>query len=47
MRMRWCVVLLVPLVGCVSQKAFESKSMEAQTLKQQYDEQQGQMKALE
>lgn len=47
MRMHWCVVLLVPLVGCVSQKAFESKSQEAHTLKQQYDEQQGQMKALE
>lgn len=47
MRMHWCLVLLVPLAGCVSQKAFESKSMEAQTLKQQYDEQQGQMKALE
>lgn len=47
MRMRWCLVLLVPLVGCVSQKAFESKSQEAHTLKQQYDEQQGQMKALE
>lgn len=47
MRMRWFVLLLVPLVGCVSQKAFESKSLEAQTLKQQYDEQQEQMKALE
>lgn len=47
MRMRWCVLLLVPLVGCVSQKAFDSKSAEAHTLKQQYDEQQEQMKALE
>ncbi|MFY0574027.1 OmpA family protein [Cystobacter fuscus] len=47
MRMHWCVVLLVPLVGCVSQKAFDSKSKEALTLKQQYDEQQEQMKALE
>ncbi len=47
MRMRWCVLLLVPLAGCVSQKAFESKSAEASALKQQYDEQQGQMKALE
>lgn len=47
MRMHWCLVLLVPLVGCVSQKAFESKSLEAQTLKREYDEQQGQMKALE
>jgi chemotaxis protein MotB len=45
--MRWCVLLLVPLVGCVSQKAFDSKSAEAHTLKQQYDEQQEQMKALE
>ncbi|WP_373371903.1 OmpA/MotB family protein [Archangium lansingense] len=45
--MRWCVLLLVPLVGCVSQKAFESKSLEAQNLKQQYDEQQAQMKAME
>jgi chemotaxis protein MotB len=47
MRMHWLVVLLVPLVGCVSQKAFDSKSAEALTLKQQYDEQQEQMKALE
>ncbi|OJH42445.1 OmpA/MotB family protein [Cystobacter ferrugineus] len=47
MRMHWCVVLLVPLAGCVSQKAFDSKSKEALTLKQQYDEQQEQMKALE
>ncbi|EPX64540.1 Flagellar motor rotation protein MotB [Cystobacter fuscus DSM 2262] len=47
MRMHWCVVLLVPLVGCVSQKAFDSKSKEALTLKQQYDEQQEQLKALE
>ena len=47
MRMRWCVVLLVPLLGCVSQKAFDSKSAEALNLKQQYDEQQEQMKALE
>jgi chemotaxis protein MotB len=47
MRMHWCVVLLVPLVGCVSQKAFDSKSKEALTLKQQYDEQQAQLKALE
>ncbi|WNG22314.1 OmpA family protein [Cystobacter fuscus] len=45
--MHWCVVLLVPLVGCVSQKAFDSKSKEALTLKQQYDEQQEQLKALE
>nr|WP_084735797.1 OmpA family protein [Cystobacter ferrugineus] len=45
--MHWCVVLLVPLAGCVSQKAFDSKSKEALTLKQQYDEQQEQMKALE
>ncbi|HYO71664.1 MAG TPA: OmpA family protein [Archangium sp.] len=47
MRVRWCVVLLVPLIGCVSQKAFDSKSQEALALKQQYDEQQEQMKALE
>ncbi|WP_369864824.1 OmpA family protein [Archangium sp. Cb G35] len=47
MRMHWCVVLLVPLAGCVSQKAFDSKSQEALSLKQQYDEQQEQMKALE
>ncbi|HYO51179.1 OmpA family protein [Archangium sp.] len=46
MRMRWCVVLLVPLVGCVSQKAFDSKSSEARSLKQQYDEQAEQAKAL-
>ncbi|OJT25278.1 hypothetical protein BO221_13105 [Archangium sp. Cb G35] len=45
--MHWCVVLLVPLAGCVSQKAFDSKSQEALSLKQQYDEQQEQMKALE
>ncbi|HEX5744710.1 MAG TPA: OmpA family protein [Archangium sp.] len=45
--MHWCLVLLVPLVGCVSQKAFDSKSQEALNLKQQYDEQQEQMKALE
>nr|WP_095992126.1 OmpA family protein [Cystobacter fuscus] len=45
--MHWCVVLLVPLAGCVSQKAFDSKSKEALTLKQQYDEQQEQRKALE
>nr|QKW93950.1 flagellar motor rotation protein MotB [Vitiosangium cumulatum] len=47
MRMRWCVLLLVPLVGCVSQKAFDSKSLEARNLKQQYEEQAEQAKALE
>ena len=47
MRMRWCVLLLVPLVGCVSQKAFDSKSLEARNLKQQYEEQAEQTKALE
>jgi hypothetical protein len=34
MRMRWCVLLLVSLSGCVSQKAFDSKSAEARNLKQ-------------
>jgi chemotaxis protein MotB len=47
MRMRWCVLLLVSLVGCVSQKVFDSKSLEARNLKQQYEEQAEQTKALE
>ncbi|HEX8434082.1 OmpA family protein, partial [Archangium sp.] len=47
MRMRWCVLLLVPLFGCVSQKLFDSKSLEARNLKQQYEEQAEQTKALE
>ncbi|QRO01453.1 OmpA family protein [Archangium violaceum] len=47
MRLRWCVLLLVPLVGCVSQKAFDSKSAEASSLKQQYSTEAERAKALE
>jgi chemotaxis protein MotB len=47
MRLRWFALLLVPLVGCVSQKAFDSKSSEAQGLKQQYEEEAARTKALE
>jgi len=47
MRLRLCVLLLVPLVGCVSQKAFDTKSVEAQNLKQQYESEAERTKALE